>query len=69
MNKIINLCNDMLASLPKERLSGVDLFQRAVYNRLNKSFNSFLHDLDIAEEYLSRRKPIKLMRKISKYER
>ena len=63
---IIKNINILLQDLSKYHRSSADAFYDAVAKRLDKSLDAYNSDLDDSFNYLQRRKPDKLMRKLNK---
>lgn len=63
---IIKDIDILLQELSKYHRSRADAFYDAVAKRLDKSLDAYNSDLDDSFNYLQRRKPDKLMRKLNK---
>ena len=63
---IVKNINDLLQELSKYHRTRADALYDAIATRLDKSLHSYTSDLDDSFNYLQRRKPDKLMRKINK---
>lgn len=63
---IENNINNLLYELSKHHRSKPDIIYDCINNRLNKSLESYSSELNDSFEYLARRKPEKIMRKLNK---
>lgn len=64
---IREICKNILLDLERHRgTSQEELFFQAVTERLNTSFESYQHDLNVSLDYLQRRNEITVARKINR---
>lgn len=63
---IENNINNLLCELSKYHRSKSDIIYDCINNRLNKSLESYNSELNDSFEYLARRKPEKIMRKLNR---
>lgn len=67
---MVELLNSMLNDLSHHKgTSKDDLLYKYIRERLNKSYNTYLSELDISAEYLGRRTDKNVLKKMNNYDK